>query len=414
METELFTSALGLQPPWEVRSVAFDAEQGRIDFEVRAARGARFACPSCGAQAQGVHDTRRRSWRHLNFFQYQAFVHADVSRVRCGGCAKTTQVAVPWARTNSGFTALFEALVVTLCRQMPVNAVAKLLGVGDDALWRMLDFHVDQARQQADFSDVQAVGIDETASRRGQHYISVFHDLEAGRLLYACEGRDQSTVRCFAEDLEAHGGEREAVTAACIDMSKAYIAGVGKFLPRAAITFDVFHIIKLANEALEQVRRAEVKEAPELKGTRWVWLKDARRWTRAQLTDFHWLSRTRLRTARAWRLKEALRDLFSNTPDIDQARALFKRWHSWARRSRLEPMKRLASTLRDHLDGILNHFDSKLTNARVEGINSLIQAAKARARGYRTTRHLITMAYLIAANLTHLPASPYRPTVTPA
>lgn len=409
-ELGLFTAALGLTPPWEVLSVDFDPGAKRIDLEVGFARGARFACPACGAAEQPVHDSRRRSWQHLHFFEHRAYIHAPVPRVRCGSCGKTTQVAVPWARPGSGFTELFEAMVVTLCAQMPVQAVARHLGVGGDALWRILYHYVDAARAQEDFSEVTAVGIDETAARRGHHYISVFHDLEQRRVLYACPGRDQHTVARFAEDLRAHGGDPEAVTAACIDMSKAYIAGVGKHLPAAAITFDGFHVIQLANAAVDEVRRAEVREQPILKHTRWVWLKDGWRWTARQLQDFHALSRTQLKTARAWRLKDALRELYAQAPPREIAAAELQRWYSWARRCRLEPFKRLALTIKAHWTGILNAFDSRLHNGGVEAFNGSLQAAKARARGYRTARNLITMAYLIGGKLTQLPRSPYTTT----
>ena len=130
----LFTAALGLEAPWEVTDVRFDPEAGRIDFDVGYVRGSRFGCPVCEAEAQPVHDRRSRSWRHLNFFQYEAHIHADVPRVRCITCGKTTQITVPWARPQSGFTQLMEALVMTLCSAMPVNTVAQLLKVGDDRL----------------------------------------------------------------------------------------------------------------------------------------------------------------------------------------------------------------------------------------------------------------------------------------
>lgn len=408
--TSLFTAALGLQPPWQVTDVRFDQEAGRIDFDVAYGKGSRFTCPACEAEGQPVHDSRVRSWRHLNFFQYEAYIHASVPRVRCSGCGKTTQVPVPWARPQSGFTQLMEALVVTLCGAMPVNTVAKLLNVSDDRLWSILHHYVDEARAKEDHSEVTRVGIDETASRRGQNYITLFHDLDGKRLLFACDGRTQLTVKSFVEDLAKHQGDPDTIAEVCIDMSKAYIAGVANYLPKAAVTFDPFHVIKLANEAVDTVRREEAKTEPELRGTRWVWLKDASNWTRRQLTDFHWLSRSRLQTANAWRLKEALRDIYSSAIDSAHAESLLNAWYRWARRSRLEPFKALALTLKNHWAGILAGFDSRITNGRVEGINSLIQAAKARARGYRTTRSLIAIAYLVAGNLRHLPGSPFNTT----
>jgi transposase len=300
-----------------------------------------------------------------------------------------------------------EALVVTLCGAMPVNTVAKLLKVSDDRLWGIVHHYVDKARALEDHSQVTRLGIDETASRRGQNYISLFHDLDGKRLLFACEGRSQKAVGEFSRDLSTHGGDPKAIEHVCIDMSAAYIAGVAKHLPDAQVTFDPFHVIKLANEAVETVRREEVKTEPALRGSRWTWIKDSKHWTIRQLTDFHWLSRARLKTANAWRLKEALRDIYASATDSAHAEQLLEAWYRWARHSRLEPFKRLALTLKDHWRGILMTFDSRISNGRAEGINSLIQAAKAKARGYRTTRSLIAISYLVAGKLEHLPASPF-------
>ena len=409
-ETRLFTMALGLQAPWSVTDVRFDAAAKEVHFEVRFKAGSRFACPSCGAADQPVHDTRSRSWEHLRFFEHKAFIHAAVPRVACSQCGKTGQVPVPWARSGSGFSQLFEAFVIALTREMPVKTIADLLEIGDDRIWRVHDHYVPAARALEDFSEVSAVGIDETAARRGHNYITLFHDLQAGRLLFACEGRDAGTVQNFAEDLRDHGGDPEALTAACIDMSRAYIAGVDRHLPNAAVTFDRFHLVQLANVALEEVRRAEVRSKPALKHSRWMWLKDKHSWTRRQIAQHHELSRMHLKTGRAFRMKETLRDVFATATTRAEAEEQLTAWFRWARRSKLAPFKKLALTLKTHWDGILNGFDSALSNGAVEAINGLIQAAKARARGDRKLRNLINMASLIAGNLSHLPASPYRTT----
>ena len=212
----LFTSALGLVPPWEVEKVDLDTARRRIDFEVRC-NAKTLACPHCGALDQRIHDRLRRSWRHLDFFQFEAWLHADVPRVACSGCGKTTQVGVPWAREGSGFTALFEALALSLCRELPVRQAAALLRCTDKQLWRRIEFYVEQARARDDMSGVQIVGIDETSLRRGQNYITVVHDLDTKRLLFATEGREHQTVIDFVADLEAHATfryrERPAVPA---------------------------------------------------------------------------------------------------------------------------------------------------------------------------------------------------------
>lgn len=245
----LFTSALGLVAPWEVAKVDLDTAKRRIDFEVRC-NAKLLSCPHCNTPAQGIHDRLRRSWRHLDFFQFEAWLHADVPRVACTGCGKTTQVGVPWAREGSGFTALFEALAVSLCRELPVRQAAALLRCADKPLWRRIEYYVQQACAIDDMSEVRTVGIDETSLRRGQHYITVVHDLAAKRLLFATEGRSHHSVLDFAQDLKAHGGDPAVVHHVCQDMSAAYTKGVGLALPAAAISYDRFHVVKMAIEAM--------------------------------------------------------------------------------------------------------------------------------------------------------------------
>ena len=408
MNTEsLFTAALGLTPPWQVLDIQFDPEKGRIDFKVGFPSGSKFNCPECDEADQGGHDTRSRTWRHLNFFQYQAFLHADLPRVRCSKCGKTKQVAAPWARPGSGFSLLMEALLVVLAKQMPVHAVSQLLGLHDGQIWRVLDHYVEAARQQEDFSSVRSIGLDETASRRGHNYISLFHDLMNKRLLFAWEGRDKSVVATFVKDLERHRGQAEAVDSVCIDMSKSYVAGVSEYLPGAEITFDPFHVMAIVNKAVDLVRRQEAKTEPVLKKTRYLWLRNEANRSKRQQEHFDRLPKSRLKTARAWQIKISLQEIYQECSTITDAEQALNRWYSWAIRCRLEPMKEAARTIRRHWNGILAWFDGHLNNGGVEGANSLIQAAKARARGYGSGRHLITIAYLIAGKLTHLPAPPF-------
>ncbi|MGH8145043.1 MAG: ISL3 family transposase [Rhodanobacteraceae bacterium] len=402
----LFTQALGLAAPWRVVNVDFQQAAGRIVFTV-ANVATRLTCPACGAAEQPIHDRLPRTWQHLNFFQYRAVIEAKVPRVGCQACGKTTQVAVPWARAGAGFTETLEAFIVALCTQMPVDAVARLLGVSDDRVWRVLDVHVEAARAREDYSPVRRVSADERSARKGQRFLTLFCDLDARRLLFATQGRDAATFKAFAEDLAAHDGDAEAITDVSLDLGAAYQAGTREHCPKAAISFDPFHVVALANKALDEVRRAEVKQVEGLKHMRWGTLKDAANWTHKQIGQMHWLQRTNLKTARAWRLKQALRAVFAQGSDMTQAEVLLDRWIRWARRSRLPSFKRLAATIRKHRDGILEHFRSGLSNGFAEGINGRIQAAKARARGYGTDRHLITMSYLICAKLTHLPKNPW-------
>jgi len=407
---QLFSQALGLMPPWAVTSVDFRQAEGAIYFAVEC-HAKRLPCPSCGAADQPIHDRIERRWQHLHFFQFRAFINARLPRVACASCAKTAQVDVPWARAGSGFSLVLEAFVIALCQAMPVAHVARMVGVSDDRIWRVLRHHVEQARGKEDHSAVRRIGVDETSTRRGQRYLTLFHDADARRLLFATPGCDARTFTSFGADLQAHGGDRAAITDISMDMSKGFQNGAKRECPQARITFDPFHLVALASEALDQVRRAEVREEPDLKGSRWALLKRPTNWNREQINTMHWLQRSGLRTARAWRLKEALRAIYQQCSGPVAAEQQLRRWISWARRSRLTPFKRAGATVRDHLTGIVEHFRSGLSNAFVEAMNAQIQAAKARAKGYATTKNMITIAYLLCSKLRHLPRNPW---LTPA
>jgi len=395
---ELFKAALGLQDPWMVGAMDFDPAGHRLDLHLDFTRGARFPCPEGDEDACAVHDTQTKTWRHLDFFQHQAYLHARVPRVSCPAHG-VRQVAVPWARPESGFTLLFEALLMALVGEMPVRAVADLVGEHDTRLWRVLHHYVELARSARSDEGVRQVGIDETSSRRGQDYISLFVDLEHSAVLYATEGRDHDVVERFAQDLTAHGGDPGKITDACCDMSPAYILGIETSLRNAEITFDRYHLAQLLSKAIDEVRRDEAPGRPELRRTRYLWLKRPQKLTDRQRADLAWLrSRDRgLRTARAYRWRLAF-DAFFDQPSA-LAEDYLDRWYRGAIRSRLEPIKDFAYTVGEHWDGVLRWHTTRISNGILEGINSLVQAAKRRARGYRTATNLIAMTYLIAGKL---------------
>jgi len=394
----LFKAALGLVPPWEVVGVEFSSQEKRLDIVIDFPAGSLFCCPRCGAEGCKAYDTQKERWRHLDFFQYAAYLHARVPRVQCTKGCGVSKVEVPWARPGSGFSLLFEALMMTLVKEMPVATVAGLVGEHDTRLWRVVHHYVNAARAHVNMADVTQVGMDETACRRGHDYISLFFDLDRKRLLFGTPGKDQATVQAFVSDLKAHQGDPAQVTEACCDMSPAFIAGVEEQLPSAAITFDRFHVMKLMNEAVDQVRREEGKREPVLKKTRYIWLKNPKNLTSKQQQTLQGLPTHHLKTARAYQIRLTLQEFFTQ-PDREAGAAFLKRWYFWATHSRLQPVVNTAKTIKRHWDGLLNWFDSQLTTGFIEGINSLIQAAKARARGYRTTENFIAMAYLIAGKL---------------
>jgi transposase len=395
---ELFQAALGIAEPWFVDRITFEAEAHQLDLYLDFTRGARFGCPEGDETTCPVHDTEDKTWRHLDFFQHRAFLHARVPRVKCSTHG-VRQIMVPWARPGSGFTLLFEALSMALLAEMPVKAAARIIGEQDTRMWRVLHHYVAKARAARSDEDVSKVGIDETSARRGHDYISTFADLEVPRVLFATEGRDSSTVSAFAADLIAHGGDPANITDVCMDMSPAFYVGVTTHLPAAQITYDRYHLIQMLTKAVDDVRRAEVKVRPELRGTRYAWLKNPTNLTRRQQGTIEWLTTRHLslQTARAyaWRLSF---DVFFEQP-ASVAEDYLEHWYRGAIRSRLAPIVAFARTVRTNWDGVVRWHQTRISNGVLEAINSLIQAAKRRARGYRTKENLIAMTYLIAGKL---------------
>jgi transposase len=396
-DVDLFQQALGLVAPWCVVESSFDAGQRRLDLRIDFELGATFACPECGRDGCSVHDTSLKSWRHLDFFEHQAYLTARVPRVRCPEHG-VHQVAVAWARPGSGFTLLFEALVMVLAKEMPIRALAGLVGEHDTRIWRVVHHYVEAARARQDLSDVRRLGVDETSFRRGQDYVTVFADIDRSRAIFATEGRDASTYAAFVKDLAAHGGHGEQITEVCQDMSEAFLSGALEQLPNAEITFDRYHVKAQLTKAVDLVRRAERAEhADLLKHSRYLWLRRPTNLTDRQRERLRVLLRQPLKTARAyrWMLKF---DYVYELP-ADEAEHYLRAWCRGAKRSRLDPIIAFADMVEEYWLGIVRWFESRITNGLLEGLNSLVQAAKRRARGYRSTRNYIAVIYLTVGKL---------------
>lgn len=395
-DTDLFQMALGLTPPWRVVRCDFDPKHNRLDIHIDFTRGGEFTCSGCGLEGCKAYDTVEKTWRHLNFFQYVSYLHVRVPRTDCPSCG-IGMVSVPWARDGSGFTLLFEAFILVLARDMPVNAIARLVKEHDTRLWRILQHYVDQARNEQDYSDVTRIGVDETSSKKGHNYISIFVDMDQSKVLFATPGKGAGTVAAFKEDLEAHGGKAENIKEACCDMSQAFISGIENTLENANVTFDKFHVVKILNAAVDEVRRQEQKKRPELKKTRWVWLKNEVNQTDKEFEIYESLKNMNWKTIRATHIKINFQELYAQPKET--AEEFLKKWYFWATHSRIPQIIDAAKTVKRHWDGVLRWFESRMTNGLLEGLNSLIQAAKARARGFRSTRNFITMVYIIAGKL---------------
>ena len=398
MLAALFERSMGLGPEWRVEDVWF-AEGSPDELHVRVGRvpGMAVECPRCHAR-RGVYDTRERTWRHLDIWQYETIVHCAVPRVDCPEDGVVTAL-MPWeARPNSHFTALFEAQVLVMALSgMTATQVARQVRLSDSRVWAILSRAVGEALACADYSGVRRVGIDDTARRRGQNYISTMVDLDGRRVVAVTEGRDKAAVGRLCDELESRGGDRSAVAEVTRDMSRAYSLGVAAEMPSAAQTVDRFHVMQLFGQAVDRVRCAESKSSAEkrrlLKGTKYVWLKRPENLTERQASRKESLAGEHLLTARACAMAEAMRAVYA-CPDRETAGAELDRVVSWAMHSNVPEMKRVARTVREEREGVLNWFSSRATNAILEGLNSVIQSMKRAARGFRNIEYFRTAIFL--------------------
>lgn len=398
MDNELFAAALGLAEPWFVRDLDFDEEARRLTVRIDFRRGSRFAHDGDGG-AHPVHDTLAKSYRHLNFFEHECVLQARVPRVRLPD-GRAALVRPPWAGRLSGFTLLFEALVIAMCRQMPFKSVARLAGLSQHHAQAICERYVDLATADADLSGVRAVAIDETSRARGHSYVTVAADADERRVVFVGEGRGADAVGALAAEIDRCGGDAGAVESVSIDMSPAFVKGVAEHLPAAEVTFDKFHVVAHASKAVDETRRIEQRADPSLKGLRWTLLRNPDSLSPAQRADLDALAARAAgrRTARAWLYKEQLREIL-NRRQINVARRMLRQWCTNVNRSKVQPMKAVARMIRRHLDGIASWARTRRTNGFVEALNGLFQAAKRKARGYATFKTVRTVFFLLAGKL---------------
>ena len=409
---KLFHELLGLGLNWEVIESRFERESGTVFLEIRetAKLWELVRCPEDGGLVFCYDHTEVLTWRHLNVFQHRCEITCRLPRGKCRQCGHVFRVRPPWEGLSTHFTKEFEAFALLLMREMPMSKVAEAVGETDTRLWRMLFRQVDAAYAEADFSNACCVGVDEMSVRKGHEYISVFADLVKKRVLFATEGKGRETWVKFVAALEKHNGHRHAITQVSMDMSPAYQRGVADHCRHAQVVFDKFHVIKNANEAVDKVRRAEVRLGGKgvweaLYKSQWLWRKNPEHLTAEEQQRLAKIEDKNLGTAKAYQMRLVLQDIY-RSPTAGTARRRFQVWCRWVRwvarfykASLLASMVKLAHMIENHLAGILAHWKWGVTNAFMEGLNSVFSATKRKARGYRSTTHLITMLYFTAGKL---------------
>ncbi len=394
---KIFEMALGLSSPWSVESIEFiegGSEKKELHIRIGFSKG--FYLDSQGKSL--VYDTVDRKWRHLNFFQHECYIHCSVPRVLDEENKPKTE-QVPWARSGSGFTLLFEAFSMCLIEQeMPVNKVGKVINEYPNRIWTIFNYWIKIAYTDADHRGIKSLGIDETSSKKGHNYLTVAMDMDNSSVVHVTPGKGAETISQIADYLESKGTKRTAISDVCIDLSPSFISGVTKEFSNAQIIFDRYHVKCLLNKAMDEVRKKEYRMHKELKGHKYLFLKSNKNLSIQQKKDRNELIELLPKIGQAYRLK-LLFDDFWEMDDIKESEGFLAFWCDQVYESKIQPLIKFANTVKTHWSGIVNYLKNRISNGILEGTNSKIQLAKRRARGYRNNSNFINMIYFLCGKL---------------
>lgn len=395
-DTELYQHLLGLVGPWTVSRVDLSVETGRVDVWAEHPRRTLFRCSECERELAVYDHSEERSWRHLDSCAFLTYLHAAPPRVDCPEHG-VRQARVPWAEPHSRFTVLFERLAIDVLKECDVTGAARLLRLSWDEAWHLMDRAVARGLAAKPLLAPARIGVDEKSAGRGQDYITVVSDLDAGTVDYLVDERRTSSLDSYFDRFSVE--QLAGVQAVAMDMWEPYITSTKAHLKDAdeKIVFDRYHLMKYLTTAVDTVRKQENRALAaggdkRLAGSKYLWLYSAENLPDRHRDRFAALRAGDLKTARAWAIKESLRHFWSYQRRGWAAKH-FKRWYFWATHSRLKPVIDAARTLKRHEAGLMSYFAHRISNAGAEGLNSRIQAIRVSARGYRNREHFKTAIY---------------------
>jgi transposase len=402
-DTALYQQILGLSDPWFVASVKLDVANVRVDIEVEHRQGATWTCPTCGRAVPLYDHAEKRTWRHLDSCQFKTFLHARVPRVGCPDHG-ILNAKLPWGERGSRFTLLMEKLIIAVLQQSyTVSAACRLLAISWDEAHGVMIRAVRRGLARREDKAPVYLAADEKSIRRGHDYVTVVCDLEQSAVVYATEGREAESLAGYYRALSPE--QRSAIRAVALDMGGAYVKATREHLPEGEgkIVFDRFHIVKMANEALDRVRQQECamlnrQSNPILKQTKQLWLWAEENLPQKYQDRFAQLKQLDLKTSVAWAMKENLRRLWER-PTLIAGRDHLVNWIAWVNRSGIKPMMHLAKTLQEQMPKVLNYLLHPISTNVSEGMNSKIQAVKHKAAGYRNTFNFIQAIYFFCGKL---------------
>ena len=399
-----YRELLGLDASWMVEDVDLDLESTRVQIRLRHV-GNSLNCPECGESRPKADTAPTRTWRHLDTMQFTTEIQAAVPRCRCAQCGTKT-IAVPWAGKHSRFTLMFEAFAIRVLQSAAnIKKAAALLGLSWDAAHRIMQAAVERGLERREEEPIANVGLDEKSFGKGHDYVSILTDIDRSRVLEVVPERTIAATDFLWQTLTPE--QLASVQSVAMDMWQAFMSSTTANVPEAKIVHDKFHISKYLGEAVDKVRRAEHRELQKegdspLTGLRQLLLYNEENLDEDSYFEVLTIQQADLKTGRAWAIKENFRHFWTYTTR-GWGRRFFDRWYGWAIRSRLDPMKKVAVMLKKHLDGLLNYFDHRITNATSEGFNSRIQSIKSAARGFRNFANYRTRILFYCGKLSLMP-----------
>ena len=375
----------------------------RDGLEAKLAPDKRYA-PRCGACGQrgSYRDIRPvRRFRHVPLWGINVHLVYAPRRVTCRHCNAVHIEAMPWVSGKRRFTRALMVTIATWARVLTWQQVASLFHCSWSTVAAAVEEAVTYGLAHRDLSDVTHIGIDEISRKRGHVYVTNVYDLKRRRLLWSGEGLAKETLEAF---FDWFGKERtEQLEGICCDMWQPYVDVVKERAPKAILVFDKFHIVQHLSQAVDQVRRDEIREKGKahkelMTKTRYIWLKNPWSLTDKQRLRLSALEHMNLKINRAYLLKESFREFWSYTY-AGWAKRYLDKWFWWATHSRFQPMRDFAWMLRRHQDNPMNYFRMPIHNGTVEGLNNKAKVISHKAYGFRTPKHYIRNLYHCTADL---------------
>lgn len=389
MDTELiFAQALGITEPWFIKEIEW-LEGDKLHIYIGLGKGTRF---DYEGDTYSIFDHQDRTWRHLNFFQHECYLHCRVPRIKSKD-GRVSLVEVPWAATGSSFTLLFAAYAQLLVKQgLSFEKAGQYVGISGKRIAKMVYDNVSSALETQKISTVQHLGVDETSIKKGHQYITVLTDTEQKKVVAITAGKSsESMVEALAE-MKGRGAEPHRVRTVTMDMSPAYISVAEDWLPNASMVFDRFHLEALVNKKVDEIRKLEAAEYKELKNTKYLWLRNNKDLKESQKAQIQLLEASFPRLGKAYQLKEQLKTVMNeayNSKSLDG----IKNWIKIVEESGIPQMESLAKTFQRHWIGIKNYFITNRTNAFAERVNLKIQEIKRVARGFANRENFRAMIF---------------------